>query len=286
MGRHKLLAVLSILVVILMALSTIPAVTSDSSSGGGARQDNIAPKATGSSSGGGSGSYGPANMNDLNTANMHWVSTGSGGSSTAYFQLTWTQSYTIGKMKVIQHGAWSNSGNRNLAGCDVQYWDGSKWVTDKTLSGLNSDFEHEFVNTPTTDRIRMHNLKVTGSQSSNPCVYEWYVYEGAALEAKVEVKPSNLHFNSNAKYLNVRITDFPDDPDKSPVDIDGSTVTVQGFGTIPKYDKNVDSKYMGKVDRQIILDAIGTPGEQIELSIRGNLYDGTPFSGKCYVRAS
>jgi hypothetical protein len=106
------------------------------------------------------------------------------------------------------------------------------------------------------------------------------------MPADVTVKPANLHFNSNAKYLNVRITDFPANPECSPVDIDGSTVKVEGFGTIVKFDKNVDSKYMGKVDRQIIMDAIGSPGDQIEIGVSGQLNDGTAFYGTCMVKAS
>ncbi len=107
-----------------------------------------------------------------------------------------------------------------------------------------------------------------------------------AMPADVTVKPSNLHFNSNAKYLNVRVTDFPANPEKSPVDIAGSTVKVLDFGTILKFDKNVDSKYMGKVDRQIIMDAIGTPGDQIEIRVTGQLNDGSAFYGSCMVKAS
>ncbi len=106
------------------------------------------------------------------------------------------------------------------------------------------------------------------------------------MPADVTVKPSNLHFNSNAKYLNVRITDFPANPEETPVDIDGSTVKVEGFGTIVKFDKNVDSKFMGKVDRQIIMDAIGTPNNSYELGVSGELNDGTAFYGTCIVKAS
>jgi hypothetical protein len=187
-----------------------------------ASTDNIAPKATPSASRGGSGAYGPASMNDLNVNNMCWVSTPTGGSATAFFQLTWSQKYNIGKMKVIQHGTWSNPGNRNLAGCDVQYWDGSKWVTDGTLTGLNSDFEYTFKQARFTDRIRMTNLKVTGSQASNPCVYEWYVYSAVSSGGGAWGVFGPGHHNYN---LTINIT-VPDDHPLSGTSADDVPVTV------------------------------------------------------------
>ena len=148
------------------------------SSGGGALEDNIATLATPSSSGGGSGTYGPASMNDLNTANMCWVSS-SGSPNSNYFQLTWDKKYTIAKIYVIIHGSWSSSTNRHLDACDVQYRVGTTWYTDSRLTSIPGDFEYEFKAPQTTDAIRLYNLVTTGSQASNPCVYEWYVYPGS-----------------------------------------------------------------------------------------------------------
>jgi hypothetical protein len=272
-----------------MALSTIPAVASDSSSTGGARQnENIAPLAKPSTNCQGNVAYPVTNINDKNEATGCWFSTSSGGGTGKWVQLTWSSKYSIEKFKLIIHGSSPGGSptNRNLAGGDVEWWDGSQWVLDQKVSNQNSAWEITLTKVVSTDQIRIINFVTTGTQASNPVIYEWYVYEGSSLEATVEVKPSNLHFNSNAKFLNVRITGFPDDPTKSAVDIDGSTVSVMGFGTIVKYDKNVDSKYMGKVDRQIIMDAIGSPGQQIELKVTGQLNDGTSFTGTCYVKAS
>jgi len=287
MRRHIALGVLAILVVLLLALGAIPAVTSNSGSGSSRQTENIAPLAKPSTNCQGNTAYPVTNINDKNEATGCWFNTMSGGTG-KWVQLTWSSKYSIGSFKLVIHGS-SPGGSpttRNLAGGDVEWWDGAKWVLDQKVSNKNAAWEITLTKVVNTDQIRIINFITTGTQASNPVIYEWYVYEGDSLEAAVQVKPSNLHFNSNAKYLNVRITDFPDDPDKSPVDIDGSTVTVEGFGTIVKFDKNVDSKYMGKVDRQIIMDAIGTPGDQIELSVSGKLNDGTGFFGTCYVKAS
>ena len=83
-------------------------------------------------------------------------------------------------MYVIIHGSWSNSGNRHLDACDVQYRVGTTWVTDSRLTNIAGDFEYEFKAPRTTDAIRLYDLVTTGSQSSNPCVYEWYVYPGGS----------------------------------------------------------------------------------------------------------
>jgi hypothetical protein len=173
---RRIMAMVTVLALVAMIFVAVPMNASADS------EVNIAPDATPSSSGGGVGrgipGYGPSKMNDLDEATMHWISTPSGGSATAYWQLTWSKKYNIAKFEVVQHGTWSNPGLRNLAGCDIQYWDGSNWVTDGTLSSLNDDFEYTFSVPRFTDRIRITDVVVTGSpQASNPCIYEWYVYE-------------------------------------------------------------------------------------------------------------
>ena len=154
-----------------------PAPSGEGGGGGPSSYDDesIHTLATPSSSGGGSGTYGPTSMTDLNEATMCWVSTSTGG--TGYFALQWDQDYRMGKMKVIIHGPNSSPTNRHLAGCDVEYWDGDSWVLDSTLEGITADFEYEFVKPRKTSAIRLYNLVVTGTQASNPCVYQWYVYE-------------------------------------------------------------------------------------------------------------
>lgn len=284
MRRKAIICALTIMAVVLMALSTIPLATSDSS---GARQAvNIAPLAQGSSSGGGRGIYGPNSMNDLNVNNMCWVFAPRTG---AYFQLTWPRAYSIGNMFVKQHGSWSNPGRRNLAGCDIQWWNGMTWITDGRLSNLNSDFPYTFTSAVTTDRIRMTNLVCSsypGQQSSNPCVYEWYVYEGeSGIPADVRLEPQSLNLDSNGNWVSLKVLGFPDNPEYSPLDVDGSSCTVGGVGAELKFGTWNDNKYIGKADRLLVEDSIGTPGNDVEVEVTGRLSDGTGFMGNAVINA-
>ena len=184
---------------------------------------------------------------------------------------TWEYNYQI-RIYIDNDVVWKTTNSWN--NCPDEY---------KTFNGVNIDvsgysgtckFAYEMYETE------------KGTNKGGYTFEAWIDNIREVMPADVTVKPSNLHFNSNAKYLNVRITDFPANPEETPVDIDGSTVKVEGFGTIVKFDKNVDSKYMGKVDRQIIMDAIGAPNDSYELGVSGELNDGTSFYGSCIVKAS
>ncbi len=297
MRQNAIIGALTVIVVILMALSTIPAVTSDTSSSGGSRgvdwDDNIAPQATP----GGSGSPFSVNLwnDNILTGQNAFVWCNGLGTDNSWMEYTWPTEVTIGGFGIHQ---FRPSGTRQLIGCnEMQYWDGSQYIgiggyhaINENIYTVGQPYYKELDSTITTTKFRLFNLlgyAWPSGQVSNPSVSEWQVFSGTGgIPAEVQVKPSNLHFNSNAKYLNVRVLDFPEDPDKSPVDIDGETVKVENVGTFLKFNKNVDSKFMGKVDRQIIMDAIGTPGNQIELEVSGKLNDGTGFSGIVYVKAS
>jgi hypothetical protein len=282
MKRKIIISGLVILVIVLLGLSAIPSVTSDSAS---TRQNNIAPLAKCTSNGGGQSryGYGPENMNDLNPNNMHWIYAPRTG---AYFQLIWATPYSIEWMFIKQHGVHSNPGNRNLAGCDVEYWSGSTWVKDATLTNINSDITYYFSSVITTSSIRLTNIKVTGRQSSNPCIYEWYVYEGVAgIATDVDLEPQSLNLESNGNYVQFKIYGFPENPEYSVYDIDISTVEVEGVGADLKYGTLNNNKLIGKADRLLVEDAIGAPSQEMEVKIRGQLYDSTAFSGKAVIKA-
>lgn len=299
MRQNTTIGALTVIVVILMALSTIPAATSDTSTGSRTRgvdwDDNIALVGTPGASA--PRTLAPGCWNDeILLGQNGWVSCNGLGADNSWMEYTWSSEVNIGGFGIHQ---FRPSGTRQLIGCnDMQYWDGSQYVSLGGYHAINDNiytpgqpYFKELDETVTTTKFRLFNLLgyaiPSGSQISNPSVSEWQVFSGSGgIPAEVQVKPSNLHFNSNAKYLNVRVLDFPENPELSPVDIDGETVEVKNIGTILKFNKNVDSKFMGKVDRQVVMDAIGAPGNQIELTVEGELYDGTGFSGTVYVRAS
>jgi len=134
-------------------------------------QTNVAPSGTGYSSGGGSGSYGPASLNDLNTSNYCWISAGSspGGK---YFEIRWSSNKTITHFTVD-----TDYNNRTCRVGSIQYWNGSSYVTVGSNTSATNDWTYYFPSPVTTTRIRLYNAYAYGGQASNPLIREWYIYE-------------------------------------------------------------------------------------------------------------
>lgn len=66
---------------------------------------------------------------------------------------------------------------RNLAGADVQWWNGSAWVTASVIRGQTNDWSYTFPTPITTTRLRLFNAHTSSvGQGSNPLIFEWYVY--------------------------------------------------------------------------------------------------------------
>jgi hypothetical protein len=90
---------------------------------------------------------------------------------------------TIGRI-VIDTSPYNQSAcdagpGRNLAGGDVQYWNGSSWVTVSggVVRGKTDDWSLSF--TPvTTTRLRIYAAHATNlaGQMSNPVIFEWDVF--------------------------------------------------------------------------------------------------------------
>ena len=151
---------------------------------------NIAPNATPAASSGGSGNYGPKVLNDgveeagctAGTSKFCWIS-GSSTPGTAYYQLTWASKVSVHSFLVDSNSAYrkacgSSATGRNLAGGSIQWWDGSKWVTDGKVTGKLDDWYYQFKTPVVTTKLRIygaHASNVTG-QKSNPIVIEWKVF--------------------------------------------------------------------------------------------------------------
>jgi hypothetical protein len=140
---------------------------------------NIGLQATVTSSGGGSGNYGPAAANNgtkqaTSCTYFCWVTAGS-APGTAWLQYTWNQTRTVYSIAVDTNStgtdACGNSG-RVLAGATVQYWNGSAWVTDGTVSGQTNDWTYTFTQPRQTTQIRLYGMYAAGGQASNPIVFE------------------------------------------------------------------------------------------------------------------
>ena len=152
---------------------------------------NIASTATPTASSGGSGAYGAKVLNDgveeagctsSTTSKFCWISAGS-TPGTKYYQYTWPSKVSIHSFLVDSNSAYrkacgSSATGRNLAGGSIQWWDGTKWVTDGTVTGKIDDWFYQFKTSVVTTKLRIygaHASSVTG-QKSNPLVIEWKVF--------------------------------------------------------------------------------------------------------------
>ncbi len=82
-----------------------------------------------------------------------------------------------------------------------------------------------------------------------------------------------------------KVEGFPDNSEHSPLNVDGTTLEVAGISADPKFNAYNENKYIGKVDRLAIEDAIGASGNEVEIGVSGNLNDGTGFSGIATIKA-
>jgi hypothetical protein len=165
-------------------------------------------------SGGGSGypsGYGPEQYNDgVNpTPNGYfgWTTTSANPDPNAWIQFDWgTTSRSPGEITLYYVG----TGNRYLQGGNVQYWNGSTWVTQATFSFTNTNLTTQVITfTPvTTTKIRLQNLNVIGSQSSNPNFHEIEVRETiqGVNNAGVTAITSPLNFCAGTYPITVNLT--------------------------------------------------------------------------------
>jgi len=99
------------------------------------------------------------------------------------------------------------------------------------------------------------------------------------IPAEMRMEPQSLNLESNGNYLNVKVENFPDNPEYTPLDVTAGSCEVMGIGCDLKYDTWNENRYITKVDRLLVEDAIGAPGDDTELEVKGYLNDGTSFKG-------
>lgn len=101
----------------------------------------------------------------------------------------------------------------------------------------------------------------------------------------VEFEPNSLNLDSNGKWVQTKVVGFPDNPEYDLYDIVPGSVSIAGIGVDPKFDTVNANKFVTKTDRLLLEDAIGGPGDQVEVKISGSLVDDTNFAGNAYVTA-
>jgi hypothetical protein len=108
---------------------------------------------------------------------------------------------------------------------------------------------------------------------------------GGGIPAEVRIEPQSLNLDSNGNYISFKVEGFPENPEYTPMDVDGTSVMVGGVGADLKYGTWNNNKYIGKADRLLVEDSIGYPGDEMEVDISGQLQDGTGFFGTAVIKA-
>jgi outer membrane protein assembly factor BamB len=108
---------------------------------------------------------------------------------------------------------------------------------------------------------------------------------GSGIEATCEMEPKSLNLDSNGNWVSFKVESFPENPEYSPNDVDPATCSVGGVNADLKFGTHNNNHFIGKADRLLVEDAVGAPGEEVEVDISGSLYDGTNFMGVATIKA-
>ena len=113
----------------------------------------------------------------------------------------------------------------------------------------------------------------------------------AITTEKVEIHPETLNLESKGRWITV-LTSLPEEYELSDIN-----VTTVRLGIIPAaWGKVEGNKLMVKFDRQMVIDYIWAyklyhmqiplpqEGVEVDLTLSGELYDGTPFEGSGTIR--
>ncbi|OYU95747.1 MAG: hypothetical protein CFE21_11455 [Bacteroidetes bacterium B1(2017)] len=176
-------------------------------------QVNLAPSATATASTCNTGAC--STLNDLNFgtcgSQQMWItSSATNPGSSIFIQFDWTTSQVINKLTIFN----GEQNNRFLGGGTVQYWNTatSAWVTATTFTQTNMavcSYDINF-NPVSTTKIRIIDIVVTGTQSSNVNFREIQIWQGSISNDDIGVAAidSPTTFCSNNQNIVARVVNF------------------------------------------------------------------------------
>ena len=113
----------------------------------------------------------------------------------------------------------------------------------------------------------------------------WAAGGTSAIASEVDLEPQSLNLDSNGNWVSYKVYSFPDNPEYTVYDIDTTSVKVENVDADLKFGTVNNNKFIGKVDRLLVEDAIGSPGQEVEVRVTGQLNDGVAFEGKAIIKA-
>ncbi|MCC7532676.1 MAG: hypothetical protein IT246_01920, partial [Bacteroidia bacterium] len=152
-------------------------------------QVNLAPSATATASTCNSGAC--SAFNDLvfgtcGTQQVWLTSNATNPGSSVYIQFDWSTPQAIKGITI--HAGYS--GTRYLGGGTIQRWNGSSWVTVMAFTQNNTslcNYDINFPSTVTASKLRIIDIVVIGTQSSNVAFREIQIWQGSIANNDVGV---------------------------------------------------------------------------------------------------
>ncbi|MBL0177160.1 MAG: hypothetical protein IPP94_18255 [Ignavibacteria bacterium] len=147
-------------------------------------------------SGGGTGypGYGPENYNDgITTTTWGWTSTAANPDPNSWIQFDWgAVAKSIGEVKFFN----VDLSTRYMSSGRIQYWNGTSWINHYDFPAASILTRTITFSPVTTTKLRVTNMTITGSQTSNPNFYEIEIRSTVLgmNNAGISAMPSPLNF--------------------------------------------------------------------------------------------
>jgi len=174
------------------------------------------------------------------------------------------------------------TGSYDLDGVIVSY----EWDLDD-----DGEFDDAFGPTPTatwsTSYVGNISLKVTDNDGYIDVDTTTLNLSSLIVSATIDIDPDTLNLKSKGKWITCYI-ELPDSYDVADIDIStillNNVVPAEDHPTdIGDYDNDGVYDLMVKFDRQDVIDILEA-GDNVEITVAGELIDGTLFEGTDYIR--